>query len=132
MRRGLSLVLTSMLLVSGVTVAAHASAGHVHLCNRWSAAVTPTWFLTNTEATGASAPRLAKGGGKALAAGKRDDSTPVPASKADLYIVMAFTTASGRHTPAKSYPFSNTDVNIQASCSTEMDDAQPVCIQPPK
>jgi len=132
MRRGLSLVVTSMLLVSGVTVGGQAAPAHVHLCNRSSSTVTPTWFLTNTDATGASAPRLAKGGGKALAAGKCDDSTPVPASKADLYIVMSFTTSSGQHTPAHFYPFSNTDVNIQGTCSTEMDDASPVCIRPPK
>jgi|HubBroStandDraft_2_1064218.scaffolds.fasta_scaffold388016_1 hypothetical protein len=132
MRRGLSLVLTSALLMCGATVAAHASPGHVHLCNRSAASVTPMWFLTNTDSTGASAPRLAQGGGKALAAGKCDDSTSVPASKADLYIVVTFKTASGRRTPAVSYPLANTDVNIQASCSTEMDDAAPVCIRSPK
>jgi hypothetical protein len=132
MRRGLSLVLTSVLLQCGATVSAHASPTHVHLCNRSNATVTPTWFLTNTDSTGARAPRLAKGGGNALAAGKCDDSTSVPASKADLYIVVMFKTASGRQTPAVSYPLANTDVNIQASCSTEMDDASPVCIRTPK
>ncbi len=132
MRRGLSLGLTSILLLGGVTVSAHASPAHMHLCNRSGVSVTPTWFLTNTESTGAAAPRLAKGGGKALAAGKCDDSTPIPTSKAQLYIVMTFKTSSGGRSAAKSYPLANNDVNIQNACSTEMDDASPVCIRPPK
>jgi hypothetical protein len=132
MRRTLSLVLTSMLFAGGATVCAHAAPAHVHLCNHSGATVTPTWFLTNTESTGASAPRLAQGGGKPLAAGKCDGSTPIPASKAQLYIVMAFATSSGRRTAAQSYPLANPEVTIQAACSTEMDDAQPVCIRPPK
>jgi hypothetical protein len=132
MHRGLSLFLTSMLLVGGMTPGVHASPEHMHLCNRSGATVTPTWFLTNTDSTGASAPRLAQGGGKPLAAGKCDDSTPIPASKAQLYIVVTFKTSSGRRTSAQSYPLSNSDVNIQTSCSNEMDDASPVCIRPPK
>ena len=84
MRRGLSLGLTSVLLLVRRNGQRARLAGRtcISATDRTQPSRRRGFSPTRTR-PGASAPRLAKGGGNALAAAKCDDSTPVPASKAD-------------------------------------------------